>query len=115
MDTMRDLNFQGTALIPEPGPGAMPPPVAIQAAWDQAGCAIADVVAFWIPRRFPTTKGLTSNLELGMWMRSGKVVLGAPAWAEDMDYIWAVAEAFSVPRAQDLGELMTLAVRQTAR
>lgn len=82
-----------------------------QSTWDFDGCNRADAIAFWIPRdksRFP---GLTSNFELGLWLRSGKVVVGYPPEAYAMAYIDATVRRFDLPVSNDLRETVRLASR----
>jgi hypothetical protein len=71
------------------------------------------VVAFWIPRNLPRLPGLTSNFELGLWLRSGKVVLGAPPGADAMDYLLHAAQRAGVRCATTLAETLDLALQLT--
>jgi hypothetical protein len=54
--------------------------------WDERALKAASVIMFWVPRSHDLP-GLTTNIEFGMWMDSGKVVFGAPANADDVKYM----------------------------
>ena len=49
-----------------------------QVEWEAAALEAADVILFWIPRDVATMPGFTTNVEFGLYVRSGKVVLGCP-------------------------------------
>lgn len=59
--------------------------------WEKKGMTCASVILFWIPRseRHPA---LTTNIEFGMWIGSGKCVVGFPEWAEKCKYIEEVTK-----------------------
>ena len=48
---------------------------------------IAKVILFWIPRQLPDLPGFTTNVEVGEYLRSGKIVIGAPPDAPHTEYI----------------------------
>jgi hypothetical protein len=48
---------------------------------------IAKVILFWIPRQIPALPGFTTNVEVGEYLRSGKIVIGAPPDAPHIHYI----------------------------
>jgi len=50
-----------------------------QVDWETAGLDRAWAILFWIPRDIATLPGFTTNVEFGLYVRSGKVVLGCPA------------------------------------
>jgi 8-oxo-dGTP pyrophosphatase MutT (NUDIX family)/nucleoside 2-deoxyribosyltransferase len=55
--------------------------------WDKRALNRADMIIFWLPRNLETFPGYTTNIEWGWWFRSGKVVFGAPDYAEKVDYV----------------------------
>lgn len=110
---LNDRSFPGTVLYPEPAGQAVT--TEVQAMWDLRGCERATVVMFWIPRDLRTMPGLTSNFELGMWIRSGKVVVGSPPEADAMAYLRVMAARFSVPQAETLIHTTRLAERLIAK
>ena len=74
----------------------------------------ADVVAFWVPRDMNTLPGLTTNIEFGMLMDSGRLVFGAPPSACDVSYMrWSCAQR-DIPCAKTLEATVHLAVLKAA-
>lgn len=65
-----------------------------QVKWETRYLNECDVIVFWVPRDMKTLPALTTNVEFGMWLTSGKVVLGYPEEAEHMKYMdwWAKQE-----------------------
>lgn len=49
-----------------------------QVEWEAVGLDTATAILFWIPRDLRTLPGFTTNVEFGLHVRSGRVVLGAP-------------------------------------
>lgn len=59
-----------------------------QVEWEFAAMYLASVILFWIPRNMQLGMlGLTTNVEFGFWLRSGKVILGYPENAEHVYYL----------------------------
>lgn len=73
-----------------------------QIAWENKCMNIADVILFWIPRNLTDMLGLTSNVEYGNWMRSGKIVLGYPSNAEKMRYLQYQADELKIKTFNNL-------------
>jgi len=72
--------------------------------WEWSGLALSDVVMFWVPRNMQTLPGLTTNVEFGMLVESGKVVLGTPNDGEHNGYLQRLATRFLIPQAHTLSE-----------
>jgi hypothetical protein len=49
-----------------------------QVEWEATGLDKATAILFWIPRDIATLPGFTTNVEFGLYARSGRVVLGCP-------------------------------------
>lgn len=81
-----------------------------QVGWETKWLNASDLVVFWVPRDLDTLPGFTTNVEYGMWLRSGKVLLGSPPEAEKMTYLNWWADREGVERFEDLTELLTRAV-----
>lgn len=116
IETLKAFNFEGYVFIPEHDNGmAIPegqPGMTKQDLWEweQQALEVAHVIAFWVPREKSTLPGLTTNIEFGMWMTSGKVVFGAPKMAEDVGYMRYVCEKQNIKQADTLHGTMHLAV-----
>ena len=58
-----------------------------QVDWERRGLDLADVALFWVPREMKSMPALTTNVEFGRYVPSGKIVLGAPEWAKKISYL----------------------------
>lgn len=88
IEKFRERNFTGTLIVPEfsdctlsdKGRYDLP-------AWEYAGLKLADCILFWVPRTRELI-GLTTNFELGYWMKDRKkLVYGRPDDAYRIDYL----------------------------
>jgi hypothetical protein len=75
-----------------------------QADWEDRWMHAADVIVFWVPRDMATMPALTTNIEYGSWVSSGKVVFGAPPAAPKNEYLRHLAAANGVPVRDSLAE-----------
>jgi hypothetical protein len=82
-----------------------------QVQWETDALTAATCILFWVPRDlspdasgYPRMGALTTNVEFGIWLRSGKVVLGFPPWARKMAYLEWHARREGVPVFHDLRE-----------
>ena len=56
--------------------------------WEDEYLKIADLIVFWIPRSMKNQiYGLTSNVEFGMYLNSGKILYGRPPDSEHNCYL----------------------------
>ncbi|MDH6709878.1 hypothetical protein P3T27_006627 [Kitasatospora sp. MAA19] len=67
-----------TVLSPESRNGTRADRYKDQVDWETAARAAADAILFWIPRDMITLPGMTTNVEFGLDVTSGRAVLGAP-------------------------------------
>lgn len=68
-----------TVLTPESRGGRRAAEYHDQVDWEVTGLDAATAILFWIPRDVRTLPGFTTNVEFGLYVRSGRVVLGCPA------------------------------------
>ena len=68
-----------------------------QVEWETKYLQMADCVVFWVPRDLEQLPAFTTNVEFGMWLNSGKAVLGYPPEAEKMRYLDWQAGQYGVP------------------
>jgi len=93
LEVLRQLGFDGVVFVPEPPSGRPWPEDASQSTqWELEALAVADVVAFWVPRDPTHMPGFTTNVEFGAWIGSHKVVLGHPPGAPLTRYLDVLAE-----------------------
>lgn len=88
IDAFRERGFQGSLIVPEfsdkakSDKGRFDLPI-----WEYTGLKLADCILFWVPRTRELI-GLTTNFELGYWMRwREKLVYGRPDDAYRVDYL----------------------------
>ena len=112
LELLRERGFEGVVFVPEDADGSRRFDYTDQIEWESEGLALADVIVFWVPRELETMPAFTTNVEWGIWQRSGKVVLGAPANAPKLRYLRHHAKALHVPQAQTLAKTLDAALAQ---
>lgn len=84
---LEDNHFDGTVVIPEPEHGTWSNYNDV-IEWEHSYLEMADVILFWIPRDIDNRiLGLTSNVEFGMYLNSGRIVYGRPDNADNVRYM----------------------------
>jgi calcineurin-like phosphoesterase family protein len=91
--------FDGDVFIPEPSNGENPEDwtYSKQVDWEVKMLAKATVILFWIPRDLMALPGFTTNIEFGEWMKSGKIIVGAPDGAPKVRYIQERCNRLKIP------------------
>jgi hypothetical protein len=108
-----DLKFNGTVLVPETE-GFLPNDnYDNQVHWEWEGLNTATVVACWVPRDMKDMPAFTTNVEFGMMVASGKVVLGFPPKAPKMRYLQKLADRYNAPVFGTLLDTLAEAVHRT--
>jgi 8-oxo-dGTP pyrophosphatase MutT (NUDIX family) len=100
LDLLRKLGFEGTVFNPEYREGKAPEGMDYdgQVDWEKDCLNLADVVVFWVPRDIEGGYlALTTNVEFGFWVRSGKALLGAPPSADKTRYLEWLGKDNDVP------------------
>lgn len=95
--------FDGHIFVPEPrDDGQWAEEYYDQIEWEEEALHRADCILFWVPRDLSgdtygvPMPGLTTNDEWGFWKDSGKVVWGAPGWAQKVRYQEHYAKRYGV-------------------
>ncbi|MCB5910347.1 nucleoside 2-deoxyribosyltransferase domain-containing protein [Streptomyces pinistramenti] len=104
---------QLTVLSPESRGGQRADRYEDQVGWETAARAAATAILFWIPRDLRTLPGMTTNVEFGLDVASGKVVLGAPTDCPNPErnrYLIYVARRHGVPVRTTLHGTVTAAL-----
>jgi 8-oxo-dGTP pyrophosphatase MutT (NUDIX family) len=83
-----------------------------QIKWETKWLNASDLIVFWVPRDLKELPGFTTNVEFGLWVKSGKVLLGSPLDAEKMSYLNWWAEEESVPNFDNLKGLLSAAIEK---
>ncbi len=108
-EALRILNrigFTGTVYVPLPGDGNWSVDYDAQIDWENQYLDDATVIAFWIPRDLANLPGFTTNVEFGMYLKSGKIVLGYPEGAAKIRYLDGVARRNNVPVSIELEDTL---------
>lgn len=106
--------LDGIVFSPEPPSGKFEGSYEDQIAWEQAALEMADVILFWVPRDMETLPALTTNVEFGQWVQSGKVVFGGPPddVAHRNRYLRKLAEKYKVPSCTTLEDTVAEALKR---
>ncbi|MCZ1012548.1 nucleoside 2-deoxyribosyltransferase domain-containing protein [Streptomyces lydicus] len=88
-----------------------------QVDWETAARAAADAILFWIPRDLKTMPGMTTNVEFGLDVASGRAVLGCPPGCPNPErnrYLIYVARRHGVPVCTALTDTVAAALALVA-
>ena len=112
LETLEVLGYDGVVFIPEHADGQWQGSYDDQVEWEKMGLEMADRIVFWVPRDLRTMPALTTNIEYGRYVDSGKVVLGYPDGAPRMRYLdWLANDRKeSVPVRNDLTNTLRTAI-----
>ena len=116
MRLLREQGFDDIILNPEPRNGTFGDfDYTAQIDWEWAGLDRAHIILFWVPRQLDTIPAFTTNVEFGMWCRSGKVVFGGPPAAPKNKYLRRTAELLGIPVAHTLQQTVENALQLLQR
>jgi hypothetical protein len=109
---LAELGFLGEVFIPEASDWGPHDQYDAQVHWEWEALKQASVIVFWVPREIETMPAFTTNVEFGDWVKSGKVILGAPSDAPKMNYLRMLANKYNVPCFDTLDETLSAAVER---
>lgn len=114
LKTLEELHFTGLVIVPEePDDGGLLPIYEDeQVFWEWQAMDHSNVLVFWIPRELKSLPGFTTNVEYGLYCRSGKIVLGYPEGSPKMRYLELLAQANNIPVHHDLHAVLKDAVNR---
>lgn len=79
--------------------------------WERNTYLNSTVIIFWVPRRIPNMLGLTTNVEFGYWLKSGKCIYGRPDSAQRTRYLdWLYNLEYKKEPHNSLEELLQEAI-----
>ena len=109
-------HFRGTVYVPETRNGRSQHSYDNQIQWETDALTAASCILFWVPRElepdqngYPRMGALTTNVEFGIWLTSGKIVLGYPASAQKMSYLAWHARRHNIVISHNLKDTARLA------
>lgn len=96
---LEQYGFNGDVFIPEIQDGEYSPDwtYSKQVDWEIKMLTKATAILFWIPRDLVLLPGFTTNIEFGEWLKSGKIVVGAPEGAPKMQYLQERCNRLKIP------------------
>lgn len=86
---LEKLNFDGTVLVPERRDWAVKFSYDDQVEWEKSALSNCTAMIFWVPRKFPSMKALTTNVEFGYWIvkKPTQLFYARPDDAEQIRYL----------------------------
>lgn len=106
------LHFKGEVFVPESDDWAPHDNYYGQIDWELRALNRASVIAFWIPRDIATMPAFTTNVEYGLYISSGKVVVGWPKEAPKTKYLEHLALTRDIPIHNTLEGLLERAANK---
>lgn len=106
------LGFPGKVFVPEAADWAPHDHYDDQVHWEWEALNQATVVVFWVPRDMATLPAFTTNVEFGLLVASGKVVLGFPEGAPKMRYLEKLGARFGLTPFKTLQGTLEAAVKK---
>ncbi len=111
LSILERFGYDGLVLVPEEADGSFHGEYSDQIEWEESALTIANCILFWVPRVLPDMPALTTNVEFGMWAKSGKVVFGAPEYAEKVKYLRYYAKKLNIPNFTRLEDAVDAAIK----
>ena len=87
MNILNELDFKGQVLVPEAASGNPFPDYMNQVEWERHGLENCSLIIFWVPRNMETMPALTTNVEFGLYVTSGRALYGRPDNAQHCRYL----------------------------
>jgi hypothetical protein len=114
--------FDGAVYIPEKRSRQTSHSYDDQIQWETDALHAATCILFWVPRElepdangYPRMGALTTNVEFGIWMKSGKVILGYPPSAVKMSYLAWHARKENITMSHNLKSTALLAMEMARK
>jgi hypothetical protein len=112
LQILEDLHFEGDVLIPERSNWQIKFAYLDQVEWEYQGLQTCSRIVFWVPRKLTTMPGLTTNVEFGFYLNSGRVLYGRPDDAEKCRYLdWLYEKITRQKPLNNLRDLLIAAVQ----
>lgn len=112
LEILQKLNYDGIVYVPE-----LKDDIQVfknkeeQVLWERECYINSNVILFWVPRKFPSMLGLTTNVEFGYWLKSKKCIYGRPDGAYRTSYLdWLYNLEYNKKPINSLEELLKKAI-----
>lgn len=104
---LEEANYKGTVYVPEWDTALPQIDFMKQVEWEYAHLENCKLIVFWVPRKFPEMMGMTTNVEFGSYVRSGRMFYGRPNDAEKCEYLdWLYTKITKHQPYNNLQQLM---------
>lgn len=113
LELLEKHKFNGKVYVPEDRSGEAQFDYDDQVHWEWKALGSSTVIAFWVPRELRVMPAFTTNVEYGLYVRSGKCLLGYPWGAPKMQYLKTLADRFNVPVFEDMEKMIIAAIKKT--
>jgi len=107
---LEGLGYDGVVFVPEQRSGPFEH-YDNQVKWEHQALNKADCILFWIPRDLETMPAFTTNVEFGMWYKSGKIVVGAPEDAPKNTYLKTIVKSENIKFINSLEDTVKAAIQ----
>ena len=87
LEALEGVGYEGVVFVPEDEGGEWKHSYTDQVEWEHSCLDMSDLVVAWIPRDLETMPALTTNIEFGSLLTSGKLLYGRPEEAVKMKYL----------------------------
>lgn len=94
IELFKHQGFEGSIFIPEAQSGVYTSYIH-QVEWEFHHLEKADKILFWIPRNLKTMPAFTTNVEFGLYVKSGKIIYARPDSAPKNKYLDALYQKFN--------------------
>lgn len=112
---LEDLAFDGQVYVPESADWGAHGHYDDQLHWEWEALNLCTVAVFWVPRDLETMPAFTTNVEFGLLIQSGKLILGFPEAAPKMTYLAKLAGRHGAPVFHTLEDTLKAALAATRR
>lgn len=104
---LEEIEYKGQVLVPERQDKFVKVNYDDQVEWEHYGLEHCSRIAFWVPRNLVTMPALTTNVEFGRYVASGRAMYGRPDDAEKCRYLdWLYKKHNWQPVYNNLRDLM---------
>lgn len=83
---LEEIGYDGVVFVPEDRSGDFHGNYMHQVEWELLNLHRADLIVFWIPRNLENMHGYTTNIEVGRFCESGRIIMGRPHGTPKMTY-----------------------------
>jgi len=96
LEILKKIEFDGSVFVPISRDGNWLPNYNAKVEWELTHLDMASVIVFWIPRDLETRPGFRTNVKYGMYLKSGKIILGFPENTPKMKYLAHLADIHNI-------------------